>query len=174
MKIGMNKTLTATGLLLVFVLMGGLFTTLLEMVPSGWPRVAAGLIVGVAFVAVFFTLLITRLREMLAGKGKIWVHLVLTGVHVLLLILGFAGAYQSVGLLDSTTPEAQVTHSFLTSVYYSVVTFTTLGYGDFYPRGLGRALAALEALTGYLVLGILASSGVSILNPHTQAGKLEE
>lgn len=170
----MKRKLTLAGLLLLFLLTGGLFTTVVRMVPSGWPRLAAVLFLGAAFVAVFFTLLVTRMRQLLAGKGTIWVHLLLTAVKVLVLILGFAGAYQSLGIVDNSASEAQVTHSFLTSLYYSVVTFTTLGYGDFYPQGVGRALAALEALTGYLVLGILASSGVSLLNPHTKAGQLEE
>ncbi len=33
-------------------------------------------------------------------------------------------------------------------LYYSVVTFTTLGYGDITPVGLARAVAALEAFVG--------------------------
>jgi voltage-gated potassium channel Kch len=170
----MKKTLTITGLFLLFLLTGGLFTSVVRILPSGWPRAAAVLVLGFAFVAVFFTLLITRLREMLAGKGKIWVHLLFTTGKVLILIVGFAGAYQGLGILDNSGEGTRVTHNFLTSLYYSVVTFTTLGYGDFYPQGIARALAALEALTGYIVLGILASSGVSLLNPHTQAGQLDE
>lgn len=39
-------------------------------------------------------------------------------------------------------------HSFFLCFYYSVVTFTTLGYGDFTPMGWSRAVAASEAFTG--------------------------
>ncbi|WP_444886700.1 potassium channel family protein [Microbulbifer sp. JMSA008] len=43
---------------------------------------------------------------------------------------------------------------FLESVYFSVVTVTTLGYGDFNPSGtLGRVLAASEALLGIVLIG---------------------
>ncbi len=36
-------------------------------------------------------------------------------------------------------------HLLLSCLYYSVVTFTTLGYGDFTPIGISRAIAAIEA-----------------------------
>ncbi|WP_026957295.1 pentapeptide repeat-containing protein [Aliagarivorans taiwanensis] len=39
-------------------------------------------------------------------------------------------------------------------LYYSVVTFTTLGYGDFTPVGLSRLVAALEAFTGSFVIAL--------------------
>lgn len=39
-------------------------------------------------------------------------------------------------------------------LYFSFVTLTTLGYGDFYPIGLTRWVAVTEAGTGYLLLGI--------------------
>lgn len=38
--------------------------------------------------------------------------------------------------------------------YYSVVTFTTLGYGDFTPIGLSRLFAAIEAFTGSFTLAL--------------------
>jgi len=39
---------------------------------------------------------------------------------------------------------------FLLSLYMSIVTFTTLGYGDTHPLGNTRYIAALEALLGLL------------------------
>ncbi|KGJ87346.1 pentapeptide repeat-containing protein [Colwellia psychrerythraea] len=43
---------------------------------------------------------------------------------------------------------------FLSSLYYSVVTFTTLGYGDFTPVGVSRAIAAIEAFTGSFTIAL--------------------
>jgi len=43
---------------------------------------------------------------------------------------------------------------FLSCLYYSVVTFTTLGYGDFTPIGISRAIAALEAFTGSFTIAL--------------------
>jgi Ion channel len=43
---------------------------------------------------------------------------------------------------------------FLESLYFSVVTFTTLGYGDVTPSDdLGRILVILEVVIGYVTLG---------------------
>ncbi|MCE2570198.1 ion channel [Motilimonas eburnea] len=44
--------------------------------------------------------------------------------------------------------------AFLECLYYSVVTFTTLGYGDFTPVGLSRGMAAIEAFTGSFTLAL--------------------
>jgi hypothetical protein len=45
-------------------------------------------------------------------------------------------------------------HDILTCLYYSVVTFTTLGYGDIVPIGISRLFAALEAFTGSFTLAL--------------------
>lgn len=45
-------------------------------------------------------------------------------------------------------------HIFLSCLYYSVVTFTTLGYGDFTPIGVSRAFAAIEAFTGSFTIAL--------------------
>jgi len=41
-----------------------------------------------------------------------------------------------------------------TCLYYSVVTFTTLGYGDIVPVGFSRFIAAFEAFTGSFTLAL--------------------
>lgn len=43
---------------------------------------------------------------------------------------------------------------FLSCLYYSVVTFTTLGYGDITPVGISRAIAAVEAFTGSFTIAL--------------------
>jgi hypothetical protein len=44
------------------------------------------------------------------------------------------------------------------TLYFSVVTFSTLGYGDIYPVGFLKALAATEAFIGLVVTAIFAVS----------------
>lgn len=46
---------------------------------------------------------------------------------------------------------------FLDYVYFSVETYTSLGYGDIYPIGALRLLAGVECLGGLLLLGWSAS-----------------
>ncbi len=48
--------------------------------------------------------------------------------------------------------------SFLTMLYYSVVTFTTLGFGDVIPKTSFAAMMVMfEVILGYIMLGGLIS-----------------
>ncbi|WP_394131480.1 pentapeptide repeat-containing protein [Shewanella maritima] len=53
---------------------------------------------------------------------------------------------------------------FLNCIYYSVVTFTTLGYGDFTPVGVSRAIAAIEAFTGSFTIALFVVVFVKKMN----------
>ncbi|WP_297549065.1 potassium channel family protein [Thermococcus sp.] len=46
---------------------------------------------------------------------------------------------------------------FANALYYSLVTFTTLGYGDMHPTGWLKALSALEALTGAVFMALIVA-----------------
>lgn len=54
-------------------------------------------------------------------------------------------------------PVNEVGMSFSDSLYYSTVTFTTLGYGDFSPLSYLRVVAAIEAFFGGISLGFLVA-----------------
>jgi hypothetical protein len=47
--------------------------------------------------------------------------------------------------------------SFITYVYFSMETYTSLGFGDILPQGASRLLVGIEALNGLLLLGWSAS-----------------
>jgi hypothetical protein len=42
---------------------------------------------------------------------------------------------------------------FSTALYFSTVTFSTLGFGDVVPNESWRLFAALEAVNGFLLIG---------------------
>lgn len=89
--------------------------------------------------------------------------------RVLVLILGLLAAHVveiwiyavAFGLLDGMADFGRITHlqvpdpgsHWLDYVYYSFVTYTTVGYGDIVPVGPIRFIAAAEALNGWLLLG---------------------
>jgi hypothetical protein len=41
------------------------------------------------------------------------------------------------------------------SLYFSIVTFTSLGYGEFSPQGFGKAVASFEVLAGLILIAVL-------------------
>lgn len=64
-----------------------------------------------------------------------------------------ASIFWFTGLTSNATDE--LLHSVWTSLYFSVVTFTTLGYGDFSPPpGLARVAATIEALCGLFLMSL--------------------
>lgn len=73
-------------------------------------------------------------------------------------ILIFAGAMAAMELgLGMGTIEGSFRASFSDFVYFSATSYTTLGYGDLYPTGSLRLVAAIEALTGLLMITWSAS-----------------
>ena len=73
-----------------------------------------------------------------------------------LILLTFTGianhtvVYSTNGIIG---PEG-ITNDILDSFYFSIVTWTTLGYGDFQPTTSVRFVAASEALMGYFSVGL--------------------
>lgn len=67
-------------------------------------------------------------------------------VAALVLILFYAGLYNVPGAISG--------HGFYDALYFSVITFTTLGYGDMLPHGGFRLVAGSEALCGILFTGL--------------------
>lgn len=58
--------------------------------------------------------------------------------------------------------------NFLDCLYFSAVTFTTLGYGDFVPQGISRILAILEVSTGIFLAALL----IGKISSERQSNKL--
>ena len=76
----------------------------------------------------------------------------------LLVILGFALAFDIAQVVGSSGSTSDKSLRFFDYVYFSVITFSTLGYGDLHPVGLlGQALACLEVAAGFIMFGVLLS-----------------
>ena len=67
-------------------------------------------------------------------------------IHILVTLVAFAFHHYSAGLMIG--PKEHVYVFFLDAFYFSVTTFTTLGYGDFQPTPEMRLATSLEALDG--------------------------
>lgn len=86
-------------------------------------------------VEIFYTLLVTYTIVIL-GFGLIYFILSLQGI-----ILVEGDELRKVGIIGS------LVHSF----YFSGVTMLTIGYGDIVPIGIGRLVALIQALIGYVL-----------------------
>ncbi len=73
-------------------------------------------------------------------------------VIVLFAIFYFGMSYVPGNGLSDITPRSNVSHRMSTALYFSVITGTTVGYGDVLPFGYTRALAALEAIVSFVLL----------------------
>lgn len=64
---------------------------------------------------------------------------------------------------DGAEAVVKIDRSFSSALYFSTVTFTTLGYGDLQPLPRAKLLAAYEAIIGYVFLGLLVGSAIDYL-----------
>ncbi|MDF1542779.1 MAG: potassium channel family protein [Anaerosomatales bacterium] len=104
------------------------------------------------------------------GRVMRWVERVsvlqlLLGINTLLVV--FAFAYWALsepgstnGLIETYEPEGQV--SFLDALYFSVVSLSSLGYGDVRPLGFSRLLAGAEVIIGLSFFGIMVAKISSV------------
>lgn len=91
----------------------------------------------------------------------------------LLIAVGFAVIYAIIGQLESapffTDGSASKFNQFPEFMYFSVITQTTVGYGDFVPAtGGGRAFASAQALMGQLYLVSVVAVVVSNFGRGTE------
>jgi hypothetical protein len=87
------------------------------------------------------------------------------------LIIGyFALVYKSFGIIDTYTNEL-IKPNWLNSIYFSVVTWTTLGYGDFKPVEEVKIWVMVEALMGYVYMALLVGKILFLSSKSTLAGK---
>ncbi|MGA2265258.1 MAG: potassium channel family protein [Phycisphaerae bacterium] len=74
----------------------------------------------------------------------------------LIVILGCTAYYAHYGIVESAIASASgqvvITHNPWDCLYFSIVTFTTVGYGDLLPAGNLRLMAGLEAIIGAFLM----------------------
>jgi len=87
--------------------------------------------------------------------GTDWIRLFMVSLFV---VIGNAVPYTIWSkLIDGFPKTSNIAVRFANALYYSLVTFTTLGYGDMHPTGWLKALSAVEALTGAVFMALIVA-----------------
>ncbi len=76
-------------------------------------------------------------------------------VSIITIISFFGFSYRFIGELRISALPGFKIHNLLDSFYFSIVTFTTLGFGDLYPGDyFTKILCCIEVVFGYLMLAL--------------------
>lgn len=109
------------------------------------------------YYTIFVVFVVAQLYPKRAGDSFADFSFIVTSLlGIPMFVLVFAFAYMETGLKN-----AECRHDFL---YFSIVTISTLGYGDILPEGKARSLASAEALVGFLFVPLLISQLLNALN----------
>lgn len=101
----------------------------------------------------------SKVVDLFCGYGERPANVILFSL-VLILTCAFGYYLSGVNFGDEIikfNPNAGFTdnfNDFFSVLYYSVVTFTTLGYGDITPIGIARVIAAFEAFVGSFTIAL--------------------
>jgi hypothetical protein len=92
------------------------------------------------------------MMNILCGYGEKPYRIVLSAIATITM---FATLYHAFGAVERPCDPSYIMRWY-DYLYYSVITFTTVGYGDFVPKssGLFRLLAAAECFCGVFVTGL--------------------
>lgn len=153
MRIFRSANIVTTSYTIVYILVGFLVFANIVFAPPGltssaqWIHVANQ--VSFTLITVGFAFSMIGPRALFTLPTVVLIFTISAAVNV----VSHAMVYQSVGL--ATVAGLNTDVGFLDALYFSIVTFTTLGYGDFQPAPELRIVSALQALSGYIFLGLL-------------------
>lgn len=97
--------------------------------------------------------------------GDAYTDFTILALSGLINILLFALVYYYFGVMRGSD---LIIGELLTSIYFSIVTWTTLGYGDYSPVYSLRLVSAFEALFGYLYMAIVVGMLLNILTSKSK------
>lgn len=135
--------------------------------PRGWANILGAVIpVGSGFVSFVKVCSSTMRRDKFDAKD-VTGFVMAAFVMLAAAIGGFAIIFRQFGLVGVSGP----TDDPWSCLYFSVITWTTVGYGDFAPSPLSRPFAATEAMIGYIFMALLTAAAVHIVTKFQSSSR---
>ena len=104
-------------------------------------------------LSIFFTSLFNIFKE--HHKYHLWPQFLKMILAIFVAIMTFATIYRFGGLIS---PSGEISNNPHDALYFSLVTWTTLGFGDFQPSDAVRYWAGIEAILGTLFTPLLLAA----------------
>lgn len=123
---------------------------------------------GVIGILIFSALIFVNVTLQIQWPDRILFHYFQLSLCMIGLLICFSILYMAFGVIDATASTPRLVKTFPECLYFSAVTFTTLGYGDFWPTDDARVVAAFQGFLGYMFMGIVVASVVFHLQHRTR------
>jgi hypothetical protein len=98
---------------------------------------------------------ISRIVAMVPARSRIFILIMITGIliaHILAIIIYTSAYWFLVQYIGIRALAGNIENYFLSYLYFSATTYTSLGVGDVFPVGALRILTAIEALNGLILI----------------------
>lgn len=145
---------TIAGGVVALALLAGLIVSLVLPLPfKSWASATFIAITSAILVYFFFSLVrIGRGNKRTTGDV-----LLVSALGVISLPIHFAFVYLHTGIYRSGD-KAETIVSISDAIYFSVVTWTTLGYGDILPSPASKNVVMIEVALGYVLMALLIAA----------------
>lgn len=95
------------------------------------------------------------------SRKSIVLHYIYFLINLSFIVIIFAKLYTHYGIRSGD----DISSSIIDALYFSMVTWTTLGYGDFIPATLyGRVVVSVEVFMGMISMALLVAATISVMN----------
>ena len=106
-------------------------------------------------VLIQFWIFLFAMAKQIGTRSKLAVSIYVVA-NIASVICLFGNLYRWIGFKDTVLTQSETLPLPLRdAIYFSTVTWTTLGYGDIVPIGDTRLIAGFEALAGYVTMSLL-------------------
>jgi hypothetical protein len=122
-------------------------------------------------ILTYLTAIIVSIRIQLIDRGRMARIMIIPFILLTIfnIIIDYSEECQIYGITDTLT--GNVVSNARTCFYFSVVTWTTLGYGDFRPTAALRLIAASEAILGYFAMALFVAGVVYVMGARRTADR---